>query len=226
MLSSVPEGQPFEIDTRLLYSPQSSFNAGGPDSPGARSSVQDGGAAEEQRDGGNRGVHFSLPAYRASTDGAQPLFAGIGQAAAALSPLPGPGFSPSSGSHWRSQQHAAGPPASPQHQQHGGGSTRGAQARHTPAGSVGSHTAGHRPASAPLRGAGSSDSSAPSSGGRARQLLLDEVLSDGGIRGSTADLQRQGREDRIRQLSQPRTELWQRCAQIRVAEESAELQVC
>ena len=227
MLSSVPEGQPFEIDTRLLYSPQSIFHAGGPDNPGARSSIQDGGSADQQRSGGNSGVHFSLPAYRPSTDGAQPLYAGIGQAAAALSPLPGHGLRVSSSSHWRSQQHAAGPPASPQHQQQGGGSSKSVQARHTLAGSVGSHAAGQRPASAPLRGAGSSDSSAPSTGSRVRQLLLDDdVPSGSGIRRSTAaDLLSRAREDRIRQLSQPRTELWQRCAQIRVAEQSAELQV-
>ena len=40
-----------------------------------------------------------------------------------------------------------------------------------------------------------------------------------------ADLLRQGREDRLQQLAQPRTDLWQRCARIRLQEEHEQLQV-
>ncbi|KAL4451782.1 hypothetical protein ABPG75_007444 [Micractinium tetrahymenae] len=217
MLSSVPEGQPFEIDTRLLYSPQSSVSgealrsaAGGADSQGdspasTRTASLDG---------------FSLPAYRRSTDGRQPLFADLGQAATALSPLRhqrgssgggGAGLlSPGGDGHRRSQQHAAGPRAGQQQQQQQQGGGRG-----------GRQPAGHgpRPASAPLR-PGSAGGARP-----ARQLLLDDV-AERGVQGRTAELLRLGQEGRLQHLVQPRTALWQRCAEIKVLEEQEQLQEC
>ena len=235
MLSSVPEGQPFEIDTRLLYSPQSSYVASGATSPSGRSmrsshegSLADLGRAahppgrqrQQQRDSGSHGgSQFSLPAYRASTKGQHPLFAAVEEAAAALAPLHSDQPSP-----WRSQQHAPGPRAAAQQQQQqqdgrqrrptSGGAGR--LAALSPGGSLGSlGSGGSRPASAPLRGPGSR---------AGRQLLLDDALGQG-VRGSTAELLRQGREERLQQLAQPRTQLWQRCAQIKALEEREELQV-
>ncbi|PRW56897.1 hypothetical protein C2E21_4317 [Chlorella sorokiniana] len=240
MLSNVPEGQPFEIDTRLLYSPRSSYVASGATSPSGRSmrSSHDGGwadlglaavqhphAAQRQQQGGrgDGSSQFSLPAYRASTEGQHPLFAGVEEAAAALGPLHGDDPSP-----WRSQQHAAGPPTSTQQQQQqwNGRQQRpssgaaGRLAAVSPSGSLGSlGSGGARPVSAPQRGPGASGSR------QGRQLLLDDALALG-IKGSTAELLRQGREERLAQLSQPRTHLWQRCAQIKAAEEREELQEC
>lgn len=234
MLSSVPEGQPFEIDTRLLYSPQSSYVASGATSPSGRSmrSSHDGGLADlghaaahphsrqQQQEWSDGGSQFSLPAYRASTEGQHPLFADVEEAAAALGPMHGGDPSP-----WRSQQHAPGPRASAQQQQADGrqrrpaSGTTGRLAAVSPGGSLASlGSSGGRPASAPLRGPGAS-------GGRSsRQLLLDDALARG-VKGSTAELLRQGREDRLQQLAQPRTQLWQRCAQIKALEEREELQV-
>lgn len=254
MLTSVPEGQPFEIDTRLLYSPQSSYVTSGESSPSGRSASQEGHVL-----GGSAADAFSLPAYRPSTDGRQPLYADLGQAASALGPLPGGG---GSSSPWRQQQHTAGPRANPQQQQQLQSSSR-LRVR-SPAG-------GPRPASAPLWNASGSQGGSPaSSGGRhSRQLLLDDVVAEGSVQGRTAgeclcctaaalrvqhflrlragchvsfsrccvtlhacppprppaELLRWGREERLQQLAQPRTELWQRCANIRVQEERAELQV-
>ena len=215
MLSNVPEGQPFEIDTRLLYSPQSSYVASGATSPSGRSmrsshegSLADLGRAallpgrqrQRQRGAGSHGgSHFSLPAYRASTEGQHPLFADVEEAAAALGPLHGDQPSP-----WRSQQHAPGPRAGTQQQQeqqqregrqrrpNSGGA--GGLAALSPGGSLGSlGSGGSRPASAPLRGPGSR---------AGRQLLLDDAVGQG-VRGSTAELLRQGREERLQQLAQP-----------------------
>lgn len=193
MLSSVPAGQPFEIDTRLLYSPQSSFVASGQSSPrrcaASHGGSDAGGAAAQPH------MHFSLPAYRRSTGGQQPLFADIGQAASALSPLHGGQASP-----WWPQQGADEAVAHP-------GQLRQEQPQPASRGATSS-----RPTSAP----GSSQS--------ARQLLLDDTLGQGVV-GSTAQLLRQGREERIQQLAQPRVHLWQRCAEIKVQEEREELQV-
>lgn len=201
LLSSVPDGQPFEIDTRLLYSPQSSYVASGQNSPGGRSACHEASMADwaAQQHGGGGGEQFLLPAYRPTTHGQQPLFADIGQAAVALSPLSGGPPSP-----WRSQQHAAGPLAG--EQQEGQRASTSRPPARSPARSEGSRSAASaRPGSAP-----------------SRQLRLDDAQ---GVQGSTAALLRRGREDRIEQLAQPRTQLWQRCAQIRVQEERAELQV-
>lgn len=296
MLTSVPEGQPFEVDTRLLYSPESSSGgetSAGHDSPAdSRASTCDGSR------GAGR-VQFSLPAYRQSTNGSQPLFSDIGQAASVLSPLQqhmGPSHDGSSvsgllspqdvgASSWRSQQHAAGPQSSSQDYQQ--------QQRQM------------RPSSAPLRGGGGG-----ASGSRpARQLLLDDAAQFG-VQGRTAgartgvcgrsqvhssiwvhqcnsrnhgalvwtlpgawrrcscpgyachattaaflwltapcrhpqnknkicvcscpparlpprsaDLLQHGRERRLEQLAQPRTELWQRCAHIKMQEEQEQLMV-
>ncbi len=251
MLSSMPEGQPFEIDTRLLYSPRSSYVASGATSPSGRSmrsshegSLADLGHAVQQQSrqrqrhwggGGDGGSQFSLPAYRASTEGQHPLFADVEEAAAALGPLHADQPSP-----WRSQQHAAGPRTTAQQQRQqrqqrqqqqqqqqqrdqrqcrpsSGGAGRLAAV--SPGGSLASlGSAGARPTSAPLRG--------PSAAGsrRERQLLLDDALAQG-VKGSTAELLRQGQEERLQQLAQPRTQLWQRCAQIKALEEREELQV-
>lgn len=40
-----------------------------------------------------------------------------------------------------------------------------------------------------------------------------------------AELLRRGQEGRLQQLAQPRTQLWQRCAEIKVLEEQEQLQV-
>ncbi|KAI7837508.1 hypothetical protein COHA_008644 [Chlorella ohadii] len=241
MLSNMPEGQPFEIDTRLLYSPRSSYVASGATSPSGRSmrSSHDGcladlGHAAQQQarqrqqhggGGGDGGSQFSLPAYRASTEGQHPLFADVEEAAAVLGPLHADQPSP-----WRSQQHAAGPRTTAQQQQqqqqwdqqqrrpNSGGAGRLAAV--SPGGSLASlGSAGARPTSAPLRGPGATGSR------RERQLLLDDALAQG-VKGSTAELLRQGREERLQQLAQPRTQLWQRCAQIKALEEREELQEC
>lgn len=239
MLSSVPAGQPFEIDTRLLYSPQSSSDgeAAGHDSPvGSRS-----GRGASIDGGSTSGAHFSLPAYRGSTDGFQPLYADLGQAASALGPLPG---NPAShqrrqqqpnallsptGDPWRSQQHAAGPLASTQQrhsqqqwQQQGRQvGSRGSQyGEQSPAGSFGGRSSA-RPTSAPLRGGGVAGGTST----QPRQLLLDDY-AERGVQGRTADLLRQGRDNRLERLAQPRTGLWQRCAEIKVLEEQEQLQEC
>lgn len=173
MLSSVPAGQPFEIDTRLLYSPQSSCDDGSAAVRGSRR-----GSPNASIDGG---AGFSLPAYRTSTDGRQALFADVGQAAAALSPqghswqaaarqheAGTAGLSSRGGdSSRRSQQHAPGPPPSAQQQQQYAG--HGQQAVRSPGGTRGGDM---RPASAPGR--------RPS-----RQLQLDDALGYG-VHGRTA----------------------------------------
>lgn len=189
MLSSVPEGQPFEIDTRLLYSPQSSVSGeAGRSAAGGEESRADSPAST--RTGSLDG--FLLPAYRRSTDGRQPLFADVRQAATALSPLPhrrdsGIGGdeglpSPAGRGSGRSQQHAAGPSADlqqqQQHQEPNGGHGRRQTSGHSPVG--GQHRG--RPSSAPLQ-PGFAGGSRP-----ARQLLLDDV-AERGVQGRTAGMQ-------------------------------------
>lgn len=172
MLSSVPEGQPFEIDTRLLYSPQSSVS-GEAERSSARG--QD-SRANSPLNTGTSSDGFLLPAYRRCTDGCQPLFSDLGQAATALSPLchqrgsrnsSNAGMLSSNGDDpGRSQQHAAGPRTSlQQEQQQQGRRPTGGQ-------SLGrglSEGRAARPFSTPLR---------PDSAGSARparQLLLEDV---------------------------------------------------
>ena len=95
LLDGVPDGQPFEIDARLLYSPepsvsgsahskrrQSSSLAG---SSSAYASVDAEGWQQPRQSGG-----FTLPAYRPATQGAAPLVGDLGAAAFLLSPLQPP----------------------------------------------------------------------------------------------------------------------------------------
>ena len=225
LLSSVPEGQPFEIDAGLLYSPQSSYNAGDLDSPGSYGGG--GGGNDDGASGGCDTLNFSLPAYCGSTDGRQPLYVDLGQAATALSPLRGGGS--------RGRHAAAASWTQPLQQAAGQGD--GWQS------APGVSAVDARPASAPLPW------EAPSSSGgsrSARQLLLDEVKATAGsqhqgvaaaateeeaaaaaaptIAAAAAAVASPG--DRLHRLAQPRTQLWQRCAERRVQEEQAELLEC
>lgn len=225
MLSSVPAGQPFEIDTSLLYSPQPSVAGGDVDrgSPTACSYSQDSLAWDElllqQRCAsgvaGSSNAQFSLPAHRPCTNGQLPLFVSIDQAAAALSPLPSAGYlatgaaassqqpqEAGNAAPLGSQQHASEPPLmsqleEPQHSGH----DRCTSGRHSPA----AHLSSCRSSSGSLSG------------------LENHTGVDPHV--GTAVAARQRREDRVAQLACPRTNLWQKCARIRAQEEDAELQV-
>jgi hypothetical protein len=123
MLSSVPAGQPFEIDTSLLYSPQRSVAGGDVDrgSPTACSYSQDSLAWDElllqQRCAsgvaGSSNAQFSLPAHRPCTNGQLPLFVSINQAATALSPLPSAAYLTSGAAASSQQPQEAGNAAPP-----------------------------------------------------------------------------------------------------------------
>lgn len=223
MLNSVPEGQPFEIDTRLLFSPQSSFAGGATqESPEASSCSYDSVAWEElmrqhQMQASSQAGSPARPPYQPAPAGDDPYPSAaeqdalaalwIGSNAFATHERPGsPARAPTV---QRSQQHACDPPPSTQqvHGQHRvkvdgpPSSTSGQQFRRQP----------------------SSTPNASSSGSQhARRLRTENVPPTSG-----ADSERRPREDRLAQLAQPRvaSQVWQQCAAARAQLEEAELQV-
>lgn len=57
-----------------------------------------------------------------------------------------------------------------------------------------------------------------------RQLRLDDVIA-AGVHGSTIQLLQTGREARLERLAEPRNNLWEKCARLKLEEEQAKLKV-
>jgi hypothetical protein len=223
MLEDAPAG-PIEIDTALLYSPQSSADlVGSPSSSsvGGRSvrsvrspAVLKGGwrdraankvgTDQRSRDASQSGTlsqEFSLKAYRPSGGGG-----GAGEEG------PADAF----GSSLQLVHELLRSPNDSQSLLDWDGGPQGPSQRQQQQGRLGGGSAW---AAASLPG------DAPGAASqRQRQLRLDDVLA-AGVAGLTAGLLQAGREARLQRLAQPRQELWERCARRKLEEEREELKV-
>eukprot|EP00887_Chlorella_sp_A99_P007842 scaffold20.g7842.t1 len=211
VLESAPTGQPVEIDAGLLYG-EASSEPSCADDRASQASLAASPAASSR--GGGRGARwqagddFLLHAYR--PDG--------GEQRNSLEFLPSPASSTGRRGKQKAMHQAPHSPTRPA-AWHASGSGTG--------------RGGRRPGSAPQPWQRyeqlaelEDEVDAPSTSGRSSRQVSVEEVRGASARGSPARLAWRSQQERLEELAQPRTHLWQRCAAQQAKQAREELEEC